>query len=162
MTVPRDPGGVDAAVLKALRLLSPDDVRQATGYPPHHLHRVTNPHTDRKLHVETAVALEALLMARGHAPLFLPIIEAELQTAVARLGGAAPRPAVSPMVALCRVTTELGRLSQTVEQALADGQVSPGERRAIAETTHELIDRARMMLEAIEPPRPAVAPLRSA
>ena len=162
MTVPRDPGSVDAAVLKALRLLSPEDVRQATGYPPHHLHRVTNPNTDRKLHVETAIALEALLRVRGQAPLFLPIIEAGIEAAVARLGGAPPRAALSPMVALCRVTTELGRLSQTVDQALADGQVNQSERRAIAAATHDLIDRARAMLAAIEPPRSAVAPLRSA
>lgn len=159
MTVYRAPGSVEAVLLGVIRVLSPEDIEAATGKHIDTIRAMSNPNKRDRLGLEDAAALDAALKARGYAPEFGPLFaEIERRTAERIAGRRATPP--NPERALRRVMAETGDLARVFDDAMADGRLTPAERREIADEAQQVIDAARHIRDTVEPPADNVTDLR--
>jgi hypothetical protein len=151
MTLYRAPGSIDAILIQTIGLLSPDEVRRATGKDQSHFYKIANPGNRWDLHFRDAIALDAALLARGQAAAFGPLLAEQVQEVQQRLGVAPRRPALAPETAVRRLMMELGQLAEAVDRAMADGTVTAAERRDISREAQEIIETARALRDSVEP-----------
>lgn len=151
MTVYRAPGTVEDTLARVLRVLSPADLAEATGKGVDAFRKASNPNAPHGLRLDDAAALDAALVARGYAPEFGPLFAELQQRAAARMRPLEPG---APDIdrGLRRVVAETGALSTAIDRAMADGRLSTRERREIASEAQDVIEAARHIRDAVEPP----------
>lgn len=146
MTLYRPGTSVEALLLDALRLLSDQDIRDATGKTREAFRKVTQGVVGFRL--EDAAKLDAVLELRGHGKPFHAYYEALVGNVQARLSLAAAEP-VPVGAALLQATAALGRLAQSVTAMDADGRRDPHELQDVEAKARALIAEGQRVLAAI-------------
>lgn len=156
MTVYRQPGGIEDHLERTLHLLSDADLARA-GLLRNTLAKQSNPNQKTRLSLEDAVKLDALMMSRGAAPVFLTLARQMLDGMLNSLRQeekAVPIPA-----RLLRVCAEVGDLARVVTVSMEDGVLDLTERRHIAREAQDVIDHAMALRDAVEPPAAGIISL---
>lgn len=160
MTINRKPGSVEDALKAAVGDLSPSQIHEATGLKHATFVKLSNPLSGGSLDFDDAAALDAALIKAGKTPRFLTVFQDIMASVLDRLGGA-DVPKTDFARSLRRLDVESGVLAKEIDDALADGHVDEGERRRIARAAQDVIDHAREIRDAAEPPHPVAVPIRA-
>lgn len=159
MTHQRLAGSIEHALLQTVKDLSPAEIEAATGLKIGTFRKLSNPLNGETLDLDDAAALDAALIKRGLSPRFLAVFQEITMSALQRIGGAA-EPKTDYGRSLRRLDIESGQLAKVIDDALADNHVDQDERRRIAKQAQNVIDHAREIRDAAEPPHAAVVPIR--
>lgn len=159
MTHQRLPGSIEHALLQTVKDLSPAEIEAATGLKIATFRKLSNPLNGETLDLDDAAALDAALIKRGLSPRFLEVYQEIMVSALQRIGGAA-EPKTDYGRSLRRLDIESGQLAKVIDDALADEHVDQEERRRIAVQAQNVMDHAREIRDAAEPPHAVVVPIR--
>lgn len=151
MTVYRKPGSIEDALRQAVQELSPQEIKQATGLTAAKFRKTSNPLDGTDLELADAAALDAALIARGKSPVFIEVMQEITAAKLAELQGD-ERPETDFARQLVRLDIESGTLAKEIDTALADDHVDQQERRRIARAAQNVMDHAREIRDAAEPP----------
>lgn len=160
MTLYRTPGSIDDALKAVVTELSPEAIHEATGLRKATFVKLSNPLDGGALDLDDAAALDAALIRSGKPPRFLTVFQEITASVLARLGGA-DAPETDFARSLRRLDVESGTLAKEIDDALADDHVDQDERRRIARAAQNVIDHAREIRDAAEPPHAVIVPIRS-
>lgn len=151
MTIRRPPGSVHAALAQILPHLS-DAELDVAGLPERNtLSKQSNPMVRSELSLENAARLDALLTAKGMAPIFGPLFLELVERCSGRIRGDGPT-AINLEAGLRHVVADVGGLAKAIDRAMADGILDRQERREIAREAQEVIDDAKRIRDTVEPP----------
>lgn len=116
MTHRREPLSIESEGINALRQLTDEDIRAATGKTRGYFYQVFSPANSMGLQFEDAAALDAALLARGAEPRFKPLLKALRNAVIVRLGGRPPhRPEDIARRALS-AAAKFGDIARVIEQ----------------------------------------------
>jgi len=159
MTLYRAPGTVADTLARVIRLFSEEEVIRATGKRLSFFYKASHPNSRTELDLDDAASLDALLESKGYQPEFIPLALEQKAATLRRLGGCQPV-AVCIHSELHRLAADVGDLCRVVDRAMEDGQLTPPERRDIARESQDVMDRARLIRDHVEPPVANVTQLR--
>jgi len=160
MTHHRKAGSIEDKLREVLNVLSPDEIQRATGKKVATFYAISNPTNDYVLDMDDAAAFDAALMHRGLLPVFAPIFQEMTKAALARFGGAASVE-MDLMAGMCRLSKEVIELHVAASEAMAAGKLTPALRRTLARESQDVMDHAREIRDAAEPPYGTVTKLRA-
>ncbi|WP_372393802.1 phage regulatory CII family protein (plasmid) [Azospirillum sp. HJ39] len=160
MTLQRTPGSIEHALLQVVNELSPQEIETATGLKIGTFRRISNPLNGTALDLDDAAALDAALIRKGRPPRFQPLFQEIIASVVAQLGGA-EAPVTDFGRSLRQLNIESGRLAKEIDDALADDHVDQAERRRIAAAANDVMEHARVIRDAAEPPHIGVVSIRT-
>ena len=152
MTHYREPGSINDLLLKGISLLSPTEIKQATGKAYDTFSTISRPINDMGLHIDDGIELDKAFLRKGMAPIFFNYYASALEKLTR------PKPSeTDPAKAMMRVTGELGDVAKCINQAMEqhseDGaDLSINERREITKEIWEAKDQLDALLLIVEPP----------
>jgi hypothetical protein len=155
MTKLRTPDSIEDAVKQAAALLGDETIAAALTNPllgatvsASLVGKWGNPEAPQRIALHQAIAIEALLVEAGHAPIFV-----ELFT---RLLPAPPAPdeeRPDPLREAMRATSTAADLMEGVDRAMVDGRIDRAELGRLDQLTHKVqrqVARLRRVIRAVQ------------